>query len=100
MTIKTIIGDATVTTCQVKDRLHLIIGDDAETDRLRKKLLAGGHTLIDGATGSRIWRTWDEVHPTIWHADGNRCLHHLVEHHRTSDGEHIRTKIKETWRKA
>ena len=90
------------TTIRCGETLHVLVAaTSAELSRLADKtatrlLKANGHA-VTLASGESTWVVDEEIHPTQWHADGNRVRARRVRYVRGTDGSVTTTVLKTVW---
>ena len=90
------------TTIRCGDILHVLVAaTPAELDSLVAReagrlLRANGHAVTH-ADGRSSWIVDEELHPTVWHADGNRVRANRVRYDRSADGALAATPITQVW---
>lgn len=91
-----------VATLRCGDTLHVLVASTPEelqrmeATKKARLLRANGHTVVDD-TGMAVCIIDEEVHPTVWHKDGNRVQARRVRYERTPEGETSWTVLRNVW---
>lgn len=90
------------TTIRCGNTLHVLVASTpAELASMAARteaslLRANGHAVVH-ADGRSVHVTDEELHPTVWHRDGNRVRARRVRYERASDGSTTSSVVRMVW---
>lgn len=93
---------ACTTTLRCGDTLHVLVAATADelsrlTDATAKRLMKpNGHAVVT-ANGCSSHVIDEEIHPAVWHKNGNRVQANRVRYERDADGNTTRTVLRRVW---
>lgn len=94
--------NAIKTTLRCGDTLYVLIAPTpGELEGLVREtsarlLRANGHA-VQSTDGSSTWIVDEEIHPTVWHRDGNRVRANRVRCTRDRSGNIQKTTLRQVW---
>jgi hypothetical protein len=90
------------TTIRCGDTLHVLVAGTAQelaslASRTASKLLRANGDAVQAQDGSSTWIVDEEVHPAVWHQDGNRVRAVRVQYHLDTAGKVSKQALRNVW---